>query len=242
MRGLYEGLTFGRPFQHQLDADESFDTQIFWIHPEHRNAIFDQIEAEDAFDIRAYYVHTHPWKAEHFGEDYFASNTLFNLRESSPSIKFEIEKAFLSTQNLLFDSPQMLAMFFALLPEKHYDSCHNINIWLGMRPRWYSHPWLYYQMDNSDIEAWTKAISFVPSAMRSITIRMGGFFSTPEQKLRILYMMAKTAKEVAPDVVIAVSGEGHEGPLSDEMKAGFDATVKDAMNPKTLETSTRMQN
>lgn len=230
--GFWQGQTLGRPFQHQLRADNSFDTQMFWVHPEHRDAIFDQIETEDVFDIRTYYVHFHPWKSKLSGEVYFAGDTLYNLRNTSPSIKFEIDKAFLSTQNLSFDNPQMLATFFTILPEEHHNSCHNINIWLGMRPRWYNHQWLYCHMMNGDIEAWTNAISYIPSGIRSVTIRVGGIFRMREQELRVLYMMAKTAKEVTPDVVIMVSEEGIGGSLSRETKAAFDAAVKDATEPR----------
>ena len=97
-----------------------------------------------------------------------ACSIIINLRCASPSIRFEIEQMFLSTQDFLFADPDTLAKFCKMLPNEHRNRFRHIMIYLAMRDL--RSPRSYCLIDGPPqptfpIAYWTTAIRWLPSTV-----------------------------------------------------------------------------
>lgn len=138
------------------------------------------------------------------------AHALGGLRLASTSLRLEVEDLFVSSQLFYFDEPLALMNFCKYLPSGLSRRLRHVVIGIEYCQQqtrcswWKSHRGKERHGDD-DIDAWTNALTWLPTTMRSITIKMLGAASNKSQQRRALYMVCKTIKENSPIAAVRIS-------------------------------------
>lgn len=132
-----------------------------------------------------------------------APSTMKNLRMACSNLRFEVQHVLLSTQHFTFDNPKTLGSFCQSLAIEHQDSLLSVSLEPRKTNRLQGVN--FQHMEWIDIEEWTNAVSWLPTGIRSVFIRLHGDSVIPEKQHRALYMIAKSIKVAAPEATFAVT-------------------------------------